>query len=179
MANLLLLAEAAHEGAEHHAEVTALGLGPGAWVALSMLTLIAIMLYLKVPSMVGGMLDRKIAGIKEMLDEAVTLRKGAEALKAEFDAKVASAAEHAEQIKAGAETEAKHIIEKAERDAADLIARRERMAEEKIAAAERAAIAELRQRTAQAAAAAAQGLISEKHSSTADKALVDKAISEI
>lgn len=178
MADFNLLAEAAH-GAAEHAEVTALGLGPGGWVALSMIFLIGVMIWMKVPAMVAGMLDKKIEGIRAMLDEATKLRKEAEALKAEYEAKVASASDHARETTARAEEEARHIVEKAKQDAVDLVARRQKMAEEKIAAAERAAVSELRAKTASAAAAAAQGLIQQKHSAEADKALVDQAINSI
>ena len=179
MADFNLLADAAHGAAEHHAEVSALGLGPGGWVALSMIFLIGVMIYAKVPSLVASMLDKKIEGIRTMLDEAATLRKEAEALKAEYERKVANASKHAEELKAGAEEQARHIVEKAKTDAAALVARREKMAEEKIAAAERAAVADLRSKAAQAAAVAARGLIKENHSAEADKTLVDEAISRI
>lgn len=178
MAEFNLLAEAAH-GAAEHAEATALGLTAGGWWSITVLTLIAIMLFLKVPSMVGSMLDKKIAGIREMLDEATALRKDAEALKAEYEAKVASASKHAEEMTARAEDEAKQIVEKARQDAAALVARRKKMAEDKISAAELAAVAELRAKAAEAAATAAQGLIRENHSAEADKALVNQVISGI
>jgi F-type H+-transporting ATPase subunit b len=178
MLDLNLLAEAAH-GAAEHAEASALGLGPGGWVALSMIALIAIMLYLKVPALVASMLDKKIEGIRKMLDEAATLRSEAEALKAEYERKVANATKHAEELRTAAEHEATLIVEKARTDAAALVARREKMAEDKIAAAERAAVADLRAKAAEAAAVAARGLIRENHSAAADKALVDQAISGI
>ena len=50
--------------------------------------------------------------------------KEAEALKAEYEQKVASASKHAEELKAGAEDEARLIVEKAKEDAAALVARR-------------------------------------------------------
>jgi F-type H+-transporting ATPase subunit b len=60
-----------------------------------------------------------------------------------------------------------------------VISRREKMAADKIAAAELAAVSELRARAADAATQAAQGLIARNHSASADKALVDQAISSI
>jgi F-type H+-transporting ATPase subunit b len=166
-------------GAGHHAEPSALGLGPSAWVALSMTVVILVALYFKVPRMITGMLDKRIDGIRHMLDEAAVLRKEAEALKAEYEKKVADATRLAAEFKVSAEHEAKMIIEKARVDAAELVARREKMAEEKIAAAERAAIDDLRAKAAEAASVAARGLIREKHTAEADKALVDQAIAGI
>lgn len=177
MADLVFLADAAHE-AGGHADV-ALWLTPGFWVGLSMLTLIGIMLWAGVPRLIAGALDRKIDGIKTMLDEAATLRREAEALKAEYEAKLKSADSHAADLKAATEEEAKAIVKKAKDDATALIARREKMAQDKIAAAERAAVDELRARAADAAAAAARTLIAQKHDAAADKALVEKSISSI
>ena len=179
---LLLSAAAGHAGeaaeqAGGHAQPLALGLASASWiVAASMTVLILLGLYLKVPKMITGMLDQKISGIKHMLDEAATLRKEAEALKAEYEKKVADATKLAAEFRAAAEHEAQMIIDKARSDAADLVARREKMAEEKIAAAERSAVEELRARAAEAATAAAQGLIRQNHTAQADKALVDQAI---
>jgi len=179
----LLSAAAAHAGeaAEHageHAEPMALGLASASWiVAASMTVLIVVGLYLKVPKMITGMLDKKIEGIKHMLDEAALLRKEAEALKAEYEKKVADATRLAAEFRTAAEHEAQMIIDKAKADATDLVARREKMAEEKIAAAERNAIEELRARAAEAASIAARGLIRRNHTAQADKTLVDQAIS--
>jgi F-type H+-transporting ATPase subunit b len=177
MADLLILAEAAHEAGE--AAVTAWGFSPSGWVALSMVALILIMLWAKVPAIVAAALDKKIEGIRHMLDEAATLRKEAEALKAEYEQKVANAAKLAEELKAVAEHEAAQIVEKAKVDAAALVVRRRKMAEDKIAAAERNAIADLRAKAADAAALAARGLIEENHTAEADKTLVDQAIAGI
>jgi F-type H+-transporting ATPase subunit b len=182
MLDFYLLAAAAGEHAEHageHVEPTALLLGPGGWVALSMIAVILLMLYLKVPALIAGMLDKQIADIRTQLDEAAKLRAEAEALKAEYERKVRDAAKDADAMRAAAEDEAKSIIAKAQTDAEALIARRSKSAEEKIAAAERNAVAELRAKAASAAATAARGLIAEGHGAANDKALVDAAIAGI
>jgi len=178
MADLSILAAAAGEAAEH-AEVTALGLTAGGWWSITVLTLVALMLYLKVPSMVASMLDKKIEGIRTMLDEAATLRAEAEALRQEYADKVANVERDAAAMIEHAKQEAEAIVAKAETDAANVIARREKIAEDKIAAAERAAVEELRVRAADAATAAARDLIRSNHSVEADKALVDQAIGDV
>lgn len=163
-------------GGEHHATPTAFGIDPSGFVALSMLAVFAIMLWMRVPKMIAGMLDGKIAEIRKQLDEASRLRKEAEGLKAEYEAKLADAAKHAEAVKAGAEEEAGHIVAKAKSDAEALIVRRQKIAEDKIAAAERTAVAQLRAKAAETATAAATGLIAQSHDAKADKSLVDEAI---
>ena len=144
-----------------------------------MLAVFALMLYMKVPAIVAGMLDKQIADIRKQLDDAARLRGEAEALKAEYEKKVRDAAKDADALRAAADGEAKLIVAKAKADATALIERRAKSAEEKIAAAERGAIADLRAKAAQAATRAAYGLIAEGHDAGADKKLVDAAIAGI
>ena len=169
-------AEVAH-GEPVHVDPTALGLNGTAWVSLAMIVVIALMIWKKVPALIGSSLDKKIAAIREQLDAASKLRAEAEALKAEYERKSAAAAGEADAIRATAREEADAIVAKAQVDAASLIERRGRMAEDKIAAAERSAIAEVRAKAASAAAAAAAQLIAERHDAGADKALVDRTFS--
>jgi F-type H+-transporting ATPase subunit b len=171
-------ASTAAEGhaAPAHAELSALGLNAGAWVSLSMIVVLAIMVWKMVPAAIGRALDRKIAGIREQLDEAAKVRAEAVALKAEYEAKAAAAGAEAETMLERARHEAEGIVEQAKADSAALIERRARMAEDKIAAAERAALAAVRAKAASAAAAAAATLIADQHDASADKALVDQTI---
>src|SRR3712207_6477831 len=61
-------------GEAPHVDPTALGLNATAWVAIAMLVVIGIMVWKKVPAAIGRALDKKIAGIREQLDEAAQLR---------------------------------------------------------------------------------------------------------
>lgn len=162
--------------AEHHAEPAVLGLDASMWVAIAMLVVIALLVWKKVPAAIGKSLDKKIEAIREQLAEAEALRKDAEALKAEYEAKAKAADKDAAAMVERAKHEAEAIVAKAETEAKALVSRRQAMAEAKIAAEERAAIDELRATAAKAATAAATKLIAEKHDATADKGLVDQAI---
>ena len=167
----------AHAGApEHHDAPTALNLDAPAWIALAMVVVIAILLWKRVPAIIGAALDKKIAGIREQLDEAAQLRAEAETLKAEYQARAAQAEAEAATMLERARAEAEAITRQAETDAAALVERRTRMAEDKIAAAERQAIDEVRAKAASAAAAAAARIIADKMDAEADKALVDRTI---
>ena len=170
-----------HAGAvEHHAEPLFLGVAPPvAIVSASMLVLIAILIWKGVPKLVTGGLDSKIAEIKAQLEEARVLRAEAEALRREYADKIANAEKDAAAMLEHARQESEAIVAKAEKDTAEVIARREKMAQDKIGAAERAAVTELQNQTAAAAAATARELIKANHSAQADKALVDQAIAGI
>ena len=172
-----------HAGTEvpqqHEAEPTAFLLNRGGWVALAMLVVFAILIWKKVPGAIGKALDANIALIRDQLAEAESLRKEAEALKAEYEAKSASADKDREALMQRARHEADEIVAKAKTDAEALVERRTRMAEDKIAAEERSAIEQLRASAADAAAKAAAKLIAERHDAKTDAQLVDRAIKEI
>ena len=173
-------APAGHVGTpEHHELPTALGLDAPQWIALAMVVVFAILLWKRVPAMIGKALDSKIAGIRAQLDEAAQLRAEAEAIKAEYEAKSAQADAEAATMIERARHEAEGIVTQAEANAAALIERRIRMAEDKIAAAERSALDEVRAKVATAAASAAEKLIRERMDAGADKAMVDTAIADL
>ena len=174
MSNLALLAAgAAHSEAP---ELEAFGFAPGWFVALAMAVFIGILIWKKVPAMITGGLDKQIDAIRKQLDDAKALRTEAEALRADYLAKIAGAEKDAAAMIEHAGREASAIIAKAETDAAAMIVRREQMATDKIAASERAVIDELRAHAASTATAAATTLIAAHHSAQADRALVDSAI---
>ena len=169
-----------HGGTVAHAQPELLGLVPFQWVSLSMLVLLLIAFFgAKVHKTIAGGLDSRIAAIKTALDEAKALRAEAEALRAEYAAKIAGAEADAEAMLANAQREADAIVTKAEADTTAMIGRREQMARDKIGSAERQAVSELRAQAAQAAAAAATNLIAERHDAAADRVLADQAIAAL
>ena len=166
----------AHEGVAPHTDPRAVGMDATAWVSLAMAEFILILIVKKVPSLIGGVLDGRIAQIRSQLAEASKLRAEAEALKAEYEARLSAAAGEAEAMRKSAESEAQTLLEDARTNAAALVVRRQKMAEDKIGAAERAAIAGIRTKAVNAATSAAATLIAQNHDANADKALVDGAI---
>ncbi|MFL6745159.1 MAG: F0F1 ATP synthase subunit B [Sphingomicrobium sp.] len=178
MSELQTHAEVGH-AAPDAAEPTYLGLNPGGWVAVAMLAVFALLIWKKVPAAIGRALDSKIALIREQLAEAESLRKEAEALKAEYEKKAKGVDTDRAALIERARHEADEIVAKAKTDAQALIARRTRMAEDKIAAEERSAVEQLRAAATDAAAKAAARLIAEGHDATSDAKMVDQAIKEI
>ncbi len=167
----------AHGGpSEHEVAPSVFGMDATVWVSLAMAVFIAVLLWKKVPAAIGKALDGQIAGIRSQLDEAAKLRAEAEALKAEYQAKLAGAEKDAAALRARAEEEAANLVAEAKANTAALVKRRQKMAEDKIAAAERAAVAEIRSKAVSAATSAAAGLIASGHDAKADKAMVDSTI---
>lgn len=166
----------AHEGVVPHTDPKAVGMDATAWVSLAMAVFILILVIKKVPGLIGGALDGRIAQIKTQLEEASKLRAEAEALKAEYEARLAAAAGEAEAMRKSAEHEAETLLEDAKANAVALVARRHKMAEDKIGEAERAAVAAIRTKAVNAATGAAAALIVQGHDARADKLLIDDAI---
>jgi F-type H+-transporting ATPase subunit b len=166
--------------AEHHAAPAAFGvITAPVVVALCVFLVILFLVWKKVPAAIGRSLDEKIEAIREQLAEAESLRKDAEALKAEYEAKAVAADKEAAEMVERAKHEAETIVAKAAKDAEALVERRKAMAVAKIAAEERAAVDELRATAAKAATAAAAKLIAERGDAKTDKAIVDQAISSL
>ena len=90
-------------------------------VAIAMALVIILLIWKKVPAAIGKSLDKKIDAIREQLAEAESLRKDAEALKAEYEAKAQAAGEEAQAMLARAKTDAEAIVAKAEVDAKALV----------------------------------------------------------
>ena len=165
------------EEGEEHIGPEFLGMGPDGWVGVAMLLFLILLIWKGVHKAIAGMLDSRIAAIREQLEDAKAIRAEAEALREEYTAKIASAEKDAAAMLEHAKAEAEAIVAEAEVESEAAIARRERMAEDKIAAAERSAVEELRARAAAAAAAASRQLIAENYEASADRKLVDQAIS--
>ena len=180
MVNLFLLTAAAGAAEAAHAVPSVFGVFDATvFVSLSMLVVIILVLWKKVPAAIGASLDGKITEIREQLEEAKKLREESESLRAKYEARLKAADGEAADILAQAESEAEMVVADAKKATTDLIARRKKMAEDKISAAERSAIAEVRAKAALAATQAATILIADKHDAAADKKLIDDAIGDI
>ena len=92
------------------------------WIAF--LIFVGILLYFKVPSKVGKMLDGRATSIKADLDEAKALREEAQSLLASYERKQKEVQEQADRIVANAKDEASRAAEAAKADIAKSIERR-------------------------------------------------------
>lgn len=167
-----------HGGASH-AGPTWLGFDASGWVAVAMLILIGIMIWKKVPQLIGRGLDGYASKIKAELDEAARLRKEAEELLATYQAQANQAASDAKAILANAEAEAQRVVADAKAQAEETVARRTRLAEEKIASAERNAAEGLKTRAAELAVSAAEKMLLSKADPAVQQRLTEEAIGEL
>lgn len=146
---------------------------------LGLLLFFALLVYLKVPAMVLGMLDGRTQEIAKELHDARRLREEAEKLLADYQAKQAAAETEAKAIVAAAKEQAAAVAEETRQNMMAAMARRERQAEDRIKSAEQKAAAEVRAAAADAAIAAAEHMVREKMSDAAQSTLVREGVAEM
>jgi len=149
------------------------------WATIALAIFIALCIYLKVPGMVSGALDKRAERIRNELEEAKRLREEAQALLAEYQKKRKEAEQEAAEIVEIAKREAVALAEEAKRKTEDYVARRTSMAEQKIAQAERDAVSEVRARAVDLAVEAARKVLGDKTDSKADADLFKKSVEEV
>ena len=152
---------------------------PEFWVAVSFLGFVGLLLYFKVPALVGKMLDSRADAIRKELDEARRLRTEAEALLAEYQTKTQAADEEAKAIVDQARREAELLTAETRKGLSEMLERRTKLAEEKIARAEAQAMAEVRSMAVDTAVAAAERLMQAKLTPDAGAQMIDQGIREL
>ena len=139
---------------------------------------IGLLVYLGLPRIIGGMLDKQIAKIETELSEAKRLRQEAAALLVEYEQKRIAAEKDAQEIIASAQEEANRLTVEAKASLEELVARRTKAVEDKISQAESQAIAEVRSRPADLAVEAARVVLSDEMNRNGGK-IIDAAIADV
>lgn len=157
-------------------------LDPGAaefWVLVAFILFLALLVYNKVPGLIGRALDDRAAQIRKELDDARKLREEAAELLADYKRKARAAEDEAKSIVEAARREAETLAAEASRNLKETVERRTRLAQEKIARAETQALAEVRAAAVDAAVAAAEKMIAGKVYGPHGSNLVDQAIKDL
>ncbi|WBU58254.1 F0F1 ATP synthase subunit B [Paracoccus sediminicola] len=148
-------------------------------VTIAFLVFIGILIYFKVPQIVGGLLDKRAEGIRADLEEARKLREEAQELYASYERRQREVQGQADEIVANAKREAIAQADKAKADLETSIQRRLKGAEDQIASAENEAVRAVRDRAVQTAIAAASQILREQGSSAQLSAGIDSSIDEV
>lgn len=148
-------------------------------VLLAFLVFVGVLVYFKVPSIIGGMLDKRAEGIRADLDEARRLREAAQEIYASYERRQREVKTQAGEIVANARREAEAQAAKAKEDLKASIARRLKGAEDQIASAEKDAVRAVRDRAARTAIAAASELLAAQVQSGQRPNGIDDAIEEV
>ncbi|WP_412058274.1 F0F1 ATP synthase subunit B [Bartonella sp. DGB2] len=107
------------------------------WAFISLIIFIAILMIVKVPSLVVRSLDERAKKISDELDEARRLREEAQEVLAHYQRKRVEAEKEAQDIIAQAQHEAEALTREAHIKTAEYVTRRQKLAEQKIAQAEK------------------------------------------
>lgn len=148
-------------------------------VLIAFLVFVGILIYFKVPGMLGGALDSRAEGIQAELEEARALREEAQSLLASYERKQREVQDQADRIVAAARKDAEIASEQAKADLEKSIARRLAAAEDQIASAQAAAVKDVRDRAIVVAVAAASDVIARQMTAARANKLIDEAISEV
>jgi F-type H+-transporting ATPase subunit b len=148
-------------------------------VTLGFIGFIVVLIYFKVPGMLGKMLDQRADGIKSELDEARSLRDEAQSILASYERKLKEVQEQAERIVASAKADAEAAAEQAKADLSNSVARRMAAAEDQIASAQAAAEKDVRDAAVNVAIGAAREVIAAQLTAAAANKLIDAAISDV
>lgn len=148
-------------------------------VLISFLLFVGVLLYLKVPALLGGLLDKRAEGIQSELDEARVLREEAQTLLASYERKQKEVQDQADRIVAHAKEEAVEAAEQAQADLKVSIARRMQAAEDQIASAQASAVREVRDSAITVAVAAAKDVVAKQMDAKSGAKLIDDAIAEV
>lgn len=148
-------------------------------VLISFLLFIGVLVYLKVPGLLGGLLDKRAEGIRSELDEARKLREEAQTLLASYERKHAEVQGQADRIVATAREEAASAATQAKEDLKLSIERRLAAAQDQIASAQAAAVKEVRDQAISVAVATAREVVAKQMTAAQAGSLIDAAITEV
>lgn len=148
-------------------------------VALGFIVFLGVLVYFKVPSMLGKMLDDRADGIRKELDDAKSLREEAQALLASYERKQKEVQDQADRIVEAARAEAAKAAEDAKEEIKSSVARRLAAAEDQIKSAEETAVAEVRNRAITVAIGAAQDVVGKNMTAASANSLIDSAIADV
>ena len=148
-------------------------------VLVAFVIFLGVLVYFRVPALLGGLLDKRANAIKSELDEARALREEAQAVLASYERKHKEVQEHADKIVATARREAEAAADEAKAKLAQSIERRLKAAEDQIASAEASAVREVRDRAVAVAVAAAGDILKKQMKATDRNKLIEDSLGEI
>lgn len=147
-------------------------------VTVGFILFVALLLFLKVPKLIGSMLEKRAEGIRSELNEARALREEAQTVLATFERRQKEVKDQAERIIAHAKEEASSAAAQAKVDLEASIARRLAAAEDQITSAKEGAVKEVRDAAIAVAISAASDVIAKNLGATDGNKLIDAAIKE-
>ncbi|MDG2355288.1 MAG: ATP F0F1 synthase subunit B [Paracoccaceae bacterium] len=148
-------------------------------VAIAFVIFVGVLVYFKVPRIIGNLLDKRAGTIRNEIDEAHRLLEEAKTLLAKLEREHKENIEKAKNIVNDAELTSKKVLEDSKSEIKDAVARKLQMAERQIQTNEKEVIKSIKDDLIEAAFKEAQEQIEKKVDSNLANLVVEESVEEI
>ena len=148
-------------------------------VAIAFVIFLGVLVYFKVPRIIGNLLDKRADTIRNEIDEAHRLLDEAKTLLAKLEREHKENIEKAKHIVNDAELTSKKVLEDSKLEIKDAVARKLQMAERQIQTNEKEVIKSIKDDLIEAAFKEAQEQIEKKVDSNLANLVVEESVEEI
>ena len=148
-------------------------------VLIAFVLFVLLLIYLKVPKIIGGALDGRVDIVNKQIDRAIAVKEESVELLAAIKKKETKAIENAEKIVSDARAASKHDLEQIETYISGMVSRKLKAAEDQITMAENAAVKKISQMSSEIAVEVASGYLVGNLSKANHDELIDFAISSL
>lgn len=152
---------------------------PATWVSIFFFAFVGLLVWKKVPALIGDALDKRSTEIQDQLDQARKLREEAQHILADYQRKAREAEQEAEGIVAQAKKEAENFAKETRQKLEETLERRTKAADVKIAQAEANAVNEVRTAAIDAAIKASEELLAGQAKGDKGSELIKTSIAEL
>jgi F-type H+-transporting ATPase subunit b len=148
-------------------------------VSIAFFAFVAVLIYLRVPAKILGLLDNREQSIRDEIEGATSILEESKSLLAELEREHKVNISKAEKIVQEAETEAKRLLSESKKEIRLSIERKIRLAEEQIKATEDAVIKSIRDRAIDKAVSHAENHLGEMPKSKMSKAIMEDSFKRL
>ena len=148
-------------------------------VSLAFIAFVGILIYLKVPSKVGALLDNRSKSIEEEINNANSILEESKMMLAELEREHKSNIERAKNIIIDAESEAKNILSTAKKEIRLSIERKVKLAQDQIEATEASVIKSIKDKAIDHAILAAEKELAQKLSNKKSDLVIDNSLKDL
>ena len=148
-------------------------------VLIAFVLFVLLLIYLKVPKIIGGALDGRVDIVNKQTERAIAVKDESVELLAAIKRKETKAIENAEKIVSDARAASKHDLEQIETYISGMVSRKLKAAEDQITMAENAAVKKISHMSSEIAVEVASGYLVGDLSKANHDELIGSAISSL
>ena len=148
-------------------------------VLIAFVLFVLLLIYLKVPKLIGGALDSRVEIVNKQIDRAIAVKEESVELLAAMKRKETKAIENSEKIVSDARAASKHDLEQIETYISGMVSRKLKAAEDQITMAENAAVKKISHMSSEIAVEVTSGYLVGDLSKANHDELIDSAISSL